>query len=232
MEYNIYCDESCQLPNDHQPVMVLGAVWCPKDKAREIAENIRGIKVKHNLLPFFEIKWTKVSPGKADFYLELIDYFFQEKDLRFRGLVVPDKSKLKHELYNQDHDLWYYKMFYVMLKEVLNPLGQFSIYLDIKDSKSSEKVRTLKKVLGNLYFSSTVKRVQNVRSDEIEQIQITDLIIGALSYANRGLNTSQAKKRIAEEIHIKRGKALNRNSYRWEKKFNLFIWEASWRNNK
>ncbi|MBL7191967.1 DUF3800 domain-containing protein, partial [bacterium] len=74
MEYNIYCDESCQLPNDHQPVMVLGAVWCPKDKAREIAENIRGIKVKHNLLPFFEIKWTKVSPGKADFYLELIDY--------------------------------------------------------------------------------------------------------------------------------------------------------------
>jgi hypothetical protein len=33
--FNIYCDESCHLENDHQKVMVLGAVWCPFDKTRE-----------------------------------------------------------------------------------------------------------------------------------------------------------------------------------------------------
>ena len=27
--FNVYCDESCQLENDHQKVMALGAVWCP-----------------------------------------------------------------------------------------------------------------------------------------------------------------------------------------------------------
>ena len=26
--YNVYCDESCHLENDHQKVMTLGAVWC------------------------------------------------------------------------------------------------------------------------------------------------------------------------------------------------------------
>ena len=126
MEYNIYCDESCHLPNDHQPIMVLGAIWCPKDKAREIAENIRRIKVKHNLPPFFEIKWTKVSPGKADFYLELIDYFFEEKDLHFRGLIA-EKEGLDHVKYYQDHDDWYYKMYFNLLKIIISPIDKYNI---------------------------------------------------------------------------------------------------------
>ncbi len=32
--FNVYCDESCHLENDHRKVMVLGAVWCPFDKTR------------------------------------------------------------------------------------------------------------------------------------------------------------------------------------------------------
>ena len=27
--YNIYCDESCHLQNDKQPVMLIGCTWCP-----------------------------------------------------------------------------------------------------------------------------------------------------------------------------------------------------------
>jgi hypothetical protein len=30
--YNVYCDESCHLENDHQKVMVLGAVRYPLKK--------------------------------------------------------------------------------------------------------------------------------------------------------------------------------------------------------
>lgn len=41
--YNIYCDESCHLENDHQKVMVLGAVWCPLEKRREIAVRLTGV---------------------------------------------------------------------------------------------------------------------------------------------------------------------------------------------
>ncbi len=33
--FNVYCDESCHLENDHRKVMVLGAVWCPFDKTCE-----------------------------------------------------------------------------------------------------------------------------------------------------------------------------------------------------
>ncbi len=40
-EFNIYCDESCHLENDLQKAMVLGAVWCSKDKSYEINKHGR-----------------------------------------------------------------------------------------------------------------------------------------------------------------------------------------------
>ena len=69
---NIYCDESCHLPNDNQKAMVLGALWCSEAKATEHNHAIAELKAKHHLSPFFEIKWTKVAPGKLDFYRDLI----------------------------------------------------------------------------------------------------------------------------------------------------------------
>jgi hypothetical protein len=54
----IYCDESCHLENDHQLAMVMGAIWCPIERVREISIRIREIKAKHNLKTNFEIKWT------------------------------------------------------------------------------------------------------------------------------------------------------------------------------
>jgi hypothetical protein len=92
--YNVYCDESCHLENDHQQVMVLGAVWCPQEKTREISIRLREIKAHHGLPPEFELKWTKVSPAKARFYLDVMDYFFDDDDLCFRALIVPDKTRL------------------------------------------------------------------------------------------------------------------------------------------
>ena len=97
IEYNIYCDESCHLENDSQKAMVLGAIWCEKRKVREIAKRLKEIKHKHNFDSNFEIKWTKVSKSKVDFYLDIIDYFFDDDDLKFRGVVVPNKKNLNHD---------------------------------------------------------------------------------------------------------------------------------------
>jgi hypothetical protein len=58
--FNIYLDESCHLEHDNIPVMMLGAVWCPMDKVREVSTRIRDIRCQYGLDPHFEIKWTKV----------------------------------------------------------------------------------------------------------------------------------------------------------------------------
>jgi hypothetical protein len=225
--FNIYCDESCHLENDHQKVMVLGAVWCPAEKARDINRDIRGLKESHGLKKDCEIKWTKVSPGQIGFYEALLGYFFANADLHFRSLIVPDKSKLRHEAFGQTHDDWYYKMYFSMLKAILSPDARYRIFLDIKDTRSAAKVIKLHEVLtNNMYdFSrSIVETVQNVRSHEVEVLQLCDLLIGAISYVNRELTSSAAKLQLVDQMRQRSGYRLTRTTLLREAKVNLLRW--------
>ncbi len=226
--FNIYCDESCHMENDHQRVMVLGAVWCPLEKVKEIAIRIREIKKVHGLKPDFEIKWKKVSHGKVMFYLNVVDYFFDDDDLHFRALIVPDKSKLRHDIFTQTHDEWYYKMYFEMLKVVLKPDAHYRIYLDIKDTRGATKIKKLHDVLcNNMYDFSReiIERVQLVHSHEIDILQVTDLLTGAISYVNRGLSGNTGKITIVNRIKERSGYALTRTTLLREDKFNLLRWQ-------
>ncbi len=229
--FNIYCDESCHLENDHQKAMVLGAIWCPLDKTREIAVRLREIKQKHGLPPGFEVKWTKVSPSKTALYLDLIDYFFDDDDLHFRALIVPDKAKLQHGAFlGQDHDTWYYKMYFDMLKVVFQPDARYRVYLDIKDTRGAEKARKLHEVLcNNMYDFSrkVIERLQLVHSHEIEQLQLADLLIGAVSYLNRGLEGNEGKLALIRRIQKRSGYRLTRTTLLRENKVNIFRWQAA-----
>jgi hypothetical protein len=228
--FNVYCDESCHLENDRQKAMVLGAVWCPLEKTREIAVRIREIKAKHGLSPQFEMKWVKVSPAKVQFYLDIMDYFFDDDDLHFRAFIVPDKSRLRHEDFQQTHDEWYYKMYFDMLKIILKPDAQYRIYIDIKDTRGGDKVARLHEVLCNNVFDFSREIIQNlqiVRSYEVEIMQMTDLLVGTVSYANRGLTSSSAKLALVERMRKRSGYALTRTTLFREDKVNLFVWKAS-----
>lgn len=228
--YNVYCDESCHLEHDGVPVMAWGAVTCPQGKVRAIAEAIRALKSAHGLKPAFEAKWTKVSPAKAGFYLALIDLFLADDRMRFRGLLVPDKAQLDHARFDQSHDEWYYKMYYTMLRPIFAAPHRYRIYLDVKDTRGGPKARKLHDVLANSLFDferQTVERVQQVRSHESELLQIADLLIGALTYVNRGLATSPAKTAIIDRLRATLGQqALSRTSTFAATKFNILVWRA------
>jgi hypothetical protein len=221
--------------------MVLGAVYCPATKKDEIFLRIDELKRKYNLIPkhnkhpkenrtYYEIKWNKVSKSKIAFYRDVIDYFFDDDDLSFRVLVVPDKSLLDYEKYGHTHDTFYYKMYFSMLKAILQPEFAHNIYIDIKDTRSREKVHKLENVLRNDkydYNKEIIKKVQQVRSHEVELVQLADLLIGAVSYVNRGLNTSDAKNELIERIRQRSRYSLLKSTLIKEKKFNIFKWESS-----
>ncbi len=227
--YNVYCDESCHLEKDTHPVMVLGAIWCPVEDTRDIAVRLREIKTRHGLKSDFEIKWVKLSPAKQQFYLDLLDYFFDNDNLHFRALIVPDKSKLRHADYQQTHDDWFYKMYFEMLKTILSPQAHYRIYLDIKDTWSRKKVANLHNVLSNDIYDfgrQVIERVQTVRSHEVEILQLTDLLTGTISYANRHLTTSTAKQTMVERMRKRSGYTLLKPTLYQERKVNLFYWQA------
>ncbi len=228
--FNVYCDESCYLEHDGIPVMAWGAVYCPDDATRAIAEAARALKAEHGLAPSFEAKWTKISPAKTDFYLALLDLFLADPRLRSRGLVVPDKGLLDHSRFDQSHDDWYYKMYFTMLRPIFRASSRYRIYLDVKDTHGGPKTRKLHEVLTNSlrdFDRECVERVQQVRSHESELLQIADILIGALTYANRGLTTSPAKTAIAERLRKRLGPdILTRTSAFDSTKFNILVWRA------
>lgn len=238
---NIYCDESCHLENDKEKVMALGAVYCPASKKSEIFEILFELKKKHNLIPknkknpndnraYYELKWNKISLAKINYFKDVVDYFFADDDLNFRVLIVPDKSKLDYEKFNHTHDTFYYKMYFSMLKVILNPDKAHHIYIDIKDTRSSEKVHKLEQVLRNDkydYAKEIIKKVQQVRSHEVELIQLADLLTGAVSYVNRGLSDSMAKNILIEHIRHRSKYSLTKSTLIREQKFNIFLWESS-----
>jgi len=228
--YNVYCDESCHMEHDRQQAMVLGGVWCPLERCSEVARRISEFKARHGLPARFEIKWTKVSPAKVRFYLDILDYFFDDDDLHFRALIVPDKSQLRHGDFGQTHDDWYYKMYFDMLKVILRPDAEYRIYVDIKDTRGGRKIAMLHQVLcNNLYDFSReiVRRLQVVRSEHVQIMQMTDLLVGVVSYVNRGLDSSGAKRALVDRMRERSGYQLTRTTLFREEKVNLFVWHAS-----
>ena len=231
--FNIYCDESCHLLREDNRAMVTGAIWNPLEYSRKFADNIRDIKEKHGLRRFAEIKWRGVSDSKLDYYFELIDYFNKTAALCFRAVIIPDKSILDHNKFDQTHDDFYYKMYFQMLRAIISdPANRYRVFLDIKDTRSAEKIEKLRLVLSNNlhdFDQEAISIVQNVRSHEVQQIQLADLFVGAVSYANSYAKAdpdrSKAKWALIRRLRSLWGISLISSTDKDALKFNLLKWQ-------
>jgi hypothetical protein len=232
--FNIYCDESCHLESSkitpENRYMVLGGVSCPNNAKDEVFRRIKDIKKDNGLSHLSEMKWTKIANGKLDAYKDLINYFFDYKELSFRAIVI-DKEQLNHDGFAQTHDQFYYKIYWQMLEWLIEPSSKYHIYLDIKDTQGVGKVKKLQEVLCNSkhdFDRDIIAKVQEVRSHEVAIMQLTDLLIGAISYANRYPEggKSEAKETIIELIRKRSGVTLKSSTLLGAKQFNVFCWEG------
>ena len=73
--------------------MLIGAVYCPKNKVKKVNEYIEHLKENYNISNKIELKWNKIDKKTEKLYLDIINYFFNNDDLKFRVIVI-DKTKL------------------------------------------------------------------------------------------------------------------------------------------
>lgn len=231
-EINIYCDESCHLEHEKEQVMLVSCIYCPKEKVNYISNDLKLLKEKYNLWKYTELKWKKVSESKENYYIELTNYFLNNKDLHFRTVIIPHKEALNHEEYDQTHSAWYYKMIYLLVKYipeyVYTKNFKFNVFIDKKENSYEARTELIKlKECLDTHFHSNFW-VQNIVSDQSEILQLNDFIQGAVSYYNRGFtrkeNCNSTKKKIVEILTKQLNLSLTqRNS---NKKFNIFVWEG------
>ncbi len=215
--FNFYCDENCHLENDGASYMLIAYTSCAYNQVKIHSSNIRKIKLNHYLKG--ELKWSALSKSQYPLYCELIDYFFAT-DLQFRAIVI-DKSQIDNAAFEQSQDDFYNKMYYQLLSKKIFQENSYNIYLDIKDTHSYKKSKELRDYLNKNYVS--VRNLQNIRSHESELMQLTDVIMGAISYHLRGLNTVIAKNKIIEKIQQHSRHPLSHSTSPSNSKFNLFF---------
>ncbi len=160
-------------------------------------------------------------------YMELVAYFFAHESLQFRAVIATGKERLDHTAFRQTHDDWYYKMYYLLLLPLLGRKSELRIFLDIKDSRSQKKVVKLEEILRNkareLNIGSATT-IQNVRSHEVELLQIADILIGSINYSERSLKSSSAKVELRDLIRQLSGLTLTSSTAPGRSKMDIFRW--------
>jgi len=225
---NVYADESSHM-DDGSTFMVLGAIWMDSETTTDFTARVKEIKVRHEIPLFREIKWTKVSQAKLDYYKELVDLFTSYAGVNYRA-VIADKTKLDHERFGHTRDDFYYIMQYYLIRNIAEKcLGKIKIYLDYKDTWSGPRCHKLADYLNHTAKIKTQGILaQPIRSYESAALQLADLISGALMYANkeRSEEDSSAKLSLVEYIESKLQINLKQSTQPSDEKFNIFFWEA------
>lgn len=219
--FNIYCDESTHLIHDGHPYMLLGYISIAYPQIRIAKQEIKAIKSRHNYNE--EFKWTNIHDATYKVYAELIDWFFMN-DLEFRAVVV-DKSQIDETRPEYTFNDFYFRMYFQLLHTKVDFQNTYNVYMDIKDTCSSEKLETLKKIMS---YNSSIGRFQFIRSHESVFIQLADVLIGAINYnlrIEKGDVSGKvlAKRKIIGKIKKHSNISLNTTTPLSRRKFNLFF---------
>jgi hypothetical protein len=234
IDFLLYSDESCPLEHDGNDVMAIGFIYCPQKLKGKIFKDLRELKVKHGIDSWTEIKWTKVTRGKIDYYKELIDYFYNTEEIGLRILLANGKTKLDHDKYNDGKYInWYYKMYYFLLNKVIDENYKYFLLFDQKEKETLYRLKEVKRRLITHKNAYSIHKnfdfdIKQINSKESELMQMLDLFLGAVTYRNRNLYKRNTEKNIKDEIieymETKYLYKLNEKTMPYESKFNLFIW--------
>lgn len=216
-EYLIYCDESRHTSDSGDRYMVIGAVSCPASRKRDLVRRVHNLRAIHSTQG--EFGWKRLSPNKRQFYWDVMALFVNEADLQFRCIVVD-----KREFISDDAELGFYKLYYQMLVHWLGPECAYRIYLDFQQNREQGRFRVLHDILSHkLSGRAQILSLEPSDSSELDLMQLTDLLIGAVGYTWNCRTESATKVAFCHDL----ARALGRSSLAGgtgpsEVKFNVF----------
>ncbi len=206
---DIYADESCK---ENHTYLILGGIAIETKLVPALLSELKAVRDKFNT--HGEVKWTKVSKAKLEFYKAFVDVFFdfnRKDDAHFHCLTV-DTRTFKHGAYNQgSSEIGFNKLIYQLL---LHKFGKrygptYRIYVYLDKRNTSEHPDKLRPMLNNALCKKEIKtfpfkRLTFQDSAESDIIQLNDLLIGSIGFRKNGhhlaAGCSNHKKELAQKI--------------------------------
>ncbi len=222
MNFEVYCDESgleALTRKDAHKYTAIGGIWIPAELRDAFKTEVNAIKDKHNVRG--ELKWQKVSPAYLDLYEDIINYFFEKSEIRFRVIIIESKTVDNIRFNDKDAELGFYKFYYQLLHHWIFDFNSYNIFIDYKVNRNKGRVNILKKVLEASNLTSDIIQVQALPSDESVGIQIADILTGLVSSKFNNEFSGKAKGRLIELVETRLGITIAPTS-KWVEKFNVF----------
>ncbi len=231
MEFEIYCDESgleALTRKDAHTYTAIGGIWMPSDFRPIFKEKFNLIRAKHNVKR--ELKWNKISPKFFELHKDILDFFFQTDQLRFRVILVEANKVNNFKFNDKDAELGFYKFYYQLLNKWIFDNNNYSIFLDLKENRDKGRLKSLERCLDYANLTSEIERVQGLPSDESLGIQLADILTGLVNAKFNQNTTSEAKINLINYVENTYLGHPIRPTVSWEKKFNIFkiILEGGW----
>lgn len=222
MNFEVYCDESgleALTKKDAHKFIAIGSIWMPSNYRIEFKNNINVLKDKFNIKG--ELKWNKVSPAYFDLYKEVIEYFFNTNELRFRVILI-ESAKVNNIKFNdRDAELSFYKFYYQLLHHWIYDFNSYNIFLDLKENRNKGRLKELERCLDNSNLTSDILQVQGLPSEQSSGIQLADIFTGLVNAKFNNVITSQSKIELIKLVEQFLKKEIAPSS-KGEDKFNVF----------
>lgn len=229
----VACDESGTGGATHYG---FGSVWMPWQRRGDFQEEMRAIAAKRSYpLLEREMKWNKAQDKFLPFYLGVIDHFFESPYLCFHCIVVR-KGVVDRSRHRGDWDLARRKHFTRLLTNKIErcirkrPAEEqtFRIWVDPIASRYAKAHEAVEVISNNVLASALgevrpVDRVILRSSHDTLQIQLCDLLLGAVMEAWLGNAERAAKRAVQSAIAARLGwPDLRADTRPGEKKFNIW----------
>lgn len=223
MNFEVYCDESgleALIKKEEHLYIAIGGIWMPADFRPIFKEHISTIKQKYNV--YGELKWNKVSPSFFELYKDIVDYFFQTEQLRFRVILIESNKVDNYTFNNKDSELGFYKFYYQLLHHWIFDYNNYNVFLDLKENRNKGRLNQLQKYLDLANLTSDIQQVQGLPSDESLGIQMADILTGLVNAKFNKEISSKAKIGLIDHIeNTYLGNTISATP-KWEEKFNVF----------
>ena len=222
MDFEIYCDESgleALTRKDAHLFSAIGSIWFPSEYRNVFKENMLTIKEKHNI--HGELKWKKLSPAYFDLYSDIVTYFLNTPQLRFRVILLESIIIDNYKFNNSDAELGFYKFYYQLLQHWLFDFNSYSIFLDHKVNRDKGRVNEFKRVLNNSNLTTQINQVQALPSHQSLGIQMADILTGLVASKFNKEVTGSAKIGLINQVEDTLKRPIAPTS-KWEEKFNIF----------
>lgn len=210
MKFVVYCDESRhEGPQTHR-YMAIGGLWVRQSSKPELTKALQQLRTAVGLRG--EAKWEKVSTSHLPGYQRLVDFFFDNPEVRYRVIVV-DQSRVDVDRFHEgDAELGFYKFYYGMLEKWIEAGNEYLVLLDFKQNRGADRYSDLKRILRRhaTKVDAIISDLTIIDSRQAPLGQLCDVLTGAVAASCcSDVRVGSPKQALATYIARRAGMSLS-----------------------